>query len=102
MTTFDWSTHGMVTTQESTVLVRDDQQLWEIWTIETLDTGAFIPKRLGDQLAGSFAEAVQGWAEMAEVEAFLDPLTLTYNGMPLIESRKAAADIVQRYRQNGQ
>ena len=102
MTTFDWGAHGMVTTQESTVLTSHEQQLWEIWTIEILDTGAIIPKRLGDQLATDFNEAVLGWAEMAEVEAFLDPLTLTYNGMPLVDSRKAAADLVQRYRQIGQ
>lgn len=93
-----WHDHGVMATEESTVFTTHDQQLWEIWTVAVLDSGTAIPKRLGVQLGNDLAGAIADWVEASVMEEHFDPLTLSFNGMPLVGSREEALQLVQRHR----
>lgn len=98
MNPHNWYDHGVMATEESTVFTAHDQQLWEIWTVEVLDSGTAVPKRLGSQLGNDFAGAVTDWVESTVMEEHFDPLTMSFNGMPLVSSREEAMALVQRRR----
>lgn len=94
----DWYGQSVMATEEATIFTAQDKQLWELWTVEMLDSGTVIPKRLGAQLGNDFAEAVADWAESNMMEDYVDPLTMSFSGMPLATSYQEASQIAQQYR----
>ena len=93
MSTLNWGSHGVVTTEEAVNLFQENQRAFEIWTVQASTTGVTVPVMLSTQLASSFREALQQWAMLEEKEEFFDSLSLTYNGLPLVESRSEATQI---------
>jgi hypothetical protein len=98
MTDFNWGTFGVITTEETTTLFNEEQKSFDIWTVEPNNNGAIIPKLLGTQLGLTFVEAVRVWASLEETMEYLDPLGMTYNGLPLVESRREAVNLTAQYR----
>lgn len=97
-----WGSGGVIATEESTVITTKEQQFYEIWTVKVLDTGTAVPERLDSQLGDDFEDAVRNWAELTGNEEYFDPLTLSFNGMPLIGSRDEAMALMRQYRQSQQ
>lgn len=97
MAQLNWGKHGVVTTEESISLFQEDQHLFEIWTVQASSTGIAAPVRLDNQIGTSFLEALSAWATLNELEESFDPLSLTYNGLPLVDSRQAAAKLAMEY-----
>jgi len=98
MSDVNWGNLGVVTTEETTILFSEDQQSFDIWTVASNEAGGIMPKLLGNHLGLTFIEAVRGWAAFNDMEDYLDPLGLTYDGLPLVESRSEAMSLAGQYR----
>lgn len=95
--TSNWPSNSFVATEETTTFLNEGKEMYELWTVVPTETGNIMPSLLGNQLGTSFADAVENWVElMGDLHCF-DPLAMTYDGLPVVQSRREAIAVGQQY-----